>query len=83
MTHWRQDGKELFYSTPDGGIMSVAVTTTPVFHAETPERLFSAPTSFRSTLSDVSPDGKRFLMALPKAADSRPEFTVVTNWVPR
>jgi hypothetical protein len=31
-------------------------------------------------LADVAPDGKRFLLALPKGGDARQEFTVVMHW---
>lgn len=85
MIHWRQDGKELFYLAPDGGVMAVPITSGPAFHAGTPERLFTVPTAFmRSTapgnLADVSPDGQNFLLALPKGGESSQDFTVVTNW---
>jgi Tol biopolymer transport system component len=85
MIHWRQDGRELFYLSLDGAVMSVPVTAGPGSHAGTPEPLFKAPAAFiRSanpgTLGDVSPDGQRFLLALPKGGDVRQEFTVVTNW---
>ncbi|MBV9744954.1 MAG: PD40 domain-containing protein [Acidobacteriia bacterium] len=84
MIHWRQDGKELFYLALDGSMMSVPVTAGPAFHAGTPERLFSVPAAFMRSntpgnVGDVSPDGQRFLLALPKGGD-RQEFTVVTNW---
>jgi eukaryotic-like serine/threonine-protein kinase len=84
MIHWRKDGKELFYLALDGSVVSVPVTPGPVFHAGAPERLFTVPAAFMRSgtpgaLGDVSPDGQRFLLALPKAGD-RQEFTVVTNW---
>src|SRR5262249_26768975 len=84
MIHWRQDGKELYYLSLDGGVMAVPITTSPSFQAGTPERLFNVPASFMRTTAagsagDVSPDGQRFLLALPKGGD-RQEFTVVTNW---
>jgi eukaryotic-like serine/threonine-protein kinase len=85
MIHWRQDGKELYYMSLDGNVMAVPVTTSPAFNAGTPEPLFKVPAAFiRSaapgTLGAVAPDGKRFLLALPKGGDARQEFTVVTNW---
>jgi serine/threonine protein kinase len=84
MIHWRQDGKELFYLALDGGVMSVPIIPSPSFHAGTPERLFSVPQGFMRTATagtagDVSPDGQKFLLALPKSGE-RQEFTVVTNW---
>jgi len=82
MIHWRQDGRELYYLRLDGSVMSVPVTAGPAFHAGTPEALFTVPAGFSrtGTMGDVSPDGQRFLMALPKGGDARQEFTVVTNW---
>ena len=84
MIHWRQDGKELFYLGLDGGVMAVPIMPGPEFHAGTPQRLFTVPTAFLRSgtpgnLGDVSPDGQRFLLALPKGGDHQ-EFTVVTNW---
>jgi eukaryotic-like serine/threonine-protein kinase len=85
MIHWRQDGKELFYLAPDGGVMAVPITPGPTFHAGTPERLFNVPTVFMRSvapgnLADVSPDGQKFLLALPQGGESSQGFTVVTNW---
>src|SRR5262249_44585096 len=40
---WRGDGKELFYTTPDGSMMSVEVNTSPgspVFDSGAPKQLF-------------------------------------------
>ena len=84
MIHWRQDGKELFYLALDGAVMSVPITPGPSFHAGTPERLFTVPQGFMRTATaglagDVSPDGQKFLLALPQVGE-RQEFTVVTNW---
>ena len=61
------------------------MTTGAAFHAGTPEPLFKVPAVFiRSaapgTLGAVAPDGKRFLLALPKGGEARQEFTVVMNW---
>jgi hypothetical protein len=85
MIHWRQDGKELYYLSLDGTVMAVPVTTSPAFHASTPEPLFKVPvafirTSLPGTLGAVAPDGQKFLLALPKGGEARQEFTVVTNW---
>jgi Tol biopolymer transport system component len=82
MIHWRQDGKELYYLSLDGTVMAVPVTANPGFHAGPPEPLFKVPAGFNRAgpLGDVSPDGQKFLLALPKGGDVRQEFTVVTNW---
>src|SRR6202008_2566764 len=38
--HWRGDGKEILYLAPDGDFMSVGVSTTPIFQAGVPKRIF-------------------------------------------
>ena len=43
MVVWRQDGKEMYYLTPDWEVMAVDVTTTPAFQAGTPRLLFKLP----------------------------------------
>jgi serine/threonine protein kinase len=82
MIHWRQDSRELYYLGLDGTVMAVPVTANPGFHAGTPEPLFKVPAGFNraGSLGEVSPDGQRFLLALPKGGEARQEFTVVTNW---
>ncbi len=74
---WREDGRELYYMAEnletrdelnDGMVMAVAVTTTPALRVGAPRELF------RLTLpaagdpgqwQNASPDGERFLFALP------------------
>jgi dipeptidyl aminopeptidase/acylaminoacyl peptidase len=86
MIRWRQDLKEMYYMSTDGQVMAVEVSTSPAFHAETPVPLFQVPAIFfRSSgnpgaLSDVAPDGKRFLFAMPVVQNTHEEFTVVQNW---
>ncbi len=88
MPRWRSDGKELFYLTPDGGIMAVEVTTDPTFKVGQAELLFRVPRGFLGAssvgapgaMADVTADGKRFLFAMPVAESAPEEFTVVLNW---
>jgi len=77
---WRRDGKELFYLSPDGTAMAVDVNTSGVFQAGVPKPLFKVPTG--GLFWDVSPDGKRFILAQPSAASvsAASKFTVVLNW---
>jgi len=51
-----------------------------VFQAGVPKTLFKVPAGV--VFFDVSPDGKRFLMAAPTStsASTPPKFTVVLNW---
>jgi dipeptidyl aminopeptidase/acylaminoacyl peptidase len=77
---WRADGKELFYLALDGTLMSVAVETQPTLRVVgPPAALFKVP---RNVLFfDVSPDGDRFLIAVPEGAGtSAPPYKVVLNW---
>jgi serine/threonine protein kinase/Tol biopolymer transport system component len=76
--HWRGDGKELFYQAPDGAMMSVEVTTSPVFKAGVPQPLFKGPAGER--FWDVTPDGKKFLMPVPQGANTPAPYKVVLNW---
>jgi eukaryotic-like serine/threonine-protein kinase len=80
--HWSQDGKRLYYLTPAGRVMVVAVTTSPSFHADKPKALFPAPPQSERLLGtgDYTVDGKRFLFPLPQASDEQPPFTVVLHW---
>jgi eukaryotic-like serine/threonine-protein kinase len=62
---WRGDGRELFYLSPDGSLMSVRVDPRPEFTASRPAPLFSTNISpfGGSTTSQygVTADGQRFL----------------------
>ena len=74
---WRSDGSELYYqSADDGRIMAVEITTNPEFRSGKPRPLgLVVPPG---TDWESAPDGKRFLVALPK--DKPEPYTVVLNW---
>lgn len=67
MIAWRQDGKELYFMTRDFEVMAVDITTTPAFQAGTPRLLFKLPVPVPAAgqSQGVSPDGQRFIFALP------------------
>jgi Tol biopolymer transport system component len=68
MIAWRQDGKELYYMTRNWEVMAVDVETTPTFKVGTPRMLFSLPGPLPGNpmqWKNVSPDGQRFLFAMP------------------
>jgi len=70
MITWRQDGKELYYMTRDWEVMAVDVATTPTFKAGAPRKLFSLPgplTGNPLQWKNVSPDGQRFIFAMPSS----------------
>ena len=76
---WRADGKELFYPTLAGQMMTVDIDTGKGFQAGTPRPLFSGPGVVGSDW-DLSPDGKRFRYSAPPSAGKVIPFTVVLNW---
>ena len=80
--HWRSDGREIFYRSPDAQIMSVPVQARGPFAAGAPTALFQArlqPAIVRS-LYRPSADGQRFLTLAPLGRDSILPTTVVLNW---
>jgi len=61
---WRQDGKEMYFLTRDREVMAVDITTGPKLQAGTPRLLFKIPDPLAG-VGDVSPDGERFVVAMP------------------
>jgi Tol biopolymer transport system component/predicted Ser/Thr protein kinase len=77
-SHWRADGKELYYLAPDGSMMAVDVTYGRSLELAAPRSLFQ--TTRGSTGWDVAPNGQRFLLAAPAQQSAQTPFTVVLNW---
>jgi len=82
---WRRDGKELFYFTEEGRLMSVEVAPGAAFHASAPKFLFQAPIFGGGATTgnhywDVSPDGQRFLINSYGGGSAAASITVVLNW---
>jgi hypothetical protein len=77
---WREDGKELGYAAPDGSVMTVPITTDPVFQAGEPKALFKMPKNALPLGS--SPDRSQFLVGVPIDATgpTAEPFTIVLNW---
>ncbi len=80
IARWRGDGKEIFYL---GGKRMMAAEVDGrgnSFVARKEQALFKLPEGFGDY--DVAPDGKRFVMATPKKADSNTNtpLTLVVNW---
>jgi eukaryotic-like serine/threonine-protein kinase len=75
---WRKDGRELFYASADGSIMSVSLGPRPERRVGAPRKLFTLPGrpawGVMGTLPgvkyDVDPRGERFLVALAVDDDS-------------
>lgn len=80
---WRRDGKEIYYMTPDGTIMTAPVTIkADVLEVGAVRPLFG-PVSVTNNIYryDISADGQRSLVALPPQHEaSTPSVTVVQNW---
>jgi eukaryotic-like serine/threonine-protein kinase len=74
---WRADGAELFFRR--GSEVHAVSRTGEGWNSEAlaSERLFEVPTEMRAY--DVSGDGQRFLVNVPKAETARPPLTVLVN----
>jgi eukaryotic-like serine/threonine-protein kinase len=76
---WREDGKELFFVSPDGTMMAARIDTTGGFSAGAPQPLF--PTQLEAGSNRpyaVAKDGGRFLIPLP--INPNPPLRVVMDW---
>ncbi|MEO8193243.1 MAG: protein kinase [Gemmatimonadales bacterium] len=79
---WAHSGKELFFRTQAGDMMSVPVETKSEFHAGTPTRLFANPGFLRDEYHrgyDVSADDKQFIMVRTSLKQSQ-SLGLVMNW---
>jgi len=80
---WRQDGKELFYLSPDYSIVSVPFEPSDPPLIGQPKQLFRAPINTSSTRNHyaVTPDGQRFLVNVEDQNTYLSPITVVVNWI--
>ncbi len=78
---WRKDGKELFYLSLDGRMMSVTLKGDTSMETSAPKALFRASIRVDTINSQyaVSKDGTRFLFGDPVGEENR-SITVVLNW---
>jgi len=87
LVRWRADSSELVFLDADGALMSVNVTSTPVFKASAPKALFQMPRPFLlqagtpGALADTSRDLQRLIVAVPSESSRRQELSVVLNWM--
>jgi Tol biopolymer transport system component len=90
---WRRDGRELYFLTPDGTMMVVAVTPdATTFRYEPPRALFETGAKlapFPGFYYDVTPDGQRFVVnefdrdRSGRVQESpQPPIEVIVNWRP-
>ena len=86
LVRWRSDSGELIFLNSEGALVSVEVSSTPVFKASAPRVLAQLPRSFLvqagnpGALADASKDLKRLLLAVPSEGGRRQELSVVLNW---
>jgi Tol biopolymer transport system component len=85
---WSRDGRELFFESLQGDMMSVAVNAGPVFSAGEPRRLFppieGALGSVVVPYYDVTPDNRGFVMVRSIAVNQAPgggQIVFVENWL--
>ena len=86
---WARNGRELFYLSLDGSLMSVPVVPGRTWKAQAPVRIIDPDVLRDVSISlrtyDVSPDGQRFLVIKDapgeRTAASPPQVIVVQNWV--
>jgi Tol biopolymer transport system component len=83
---WSRDGREIFYRTEDGGVMSVPIRVSqaaPYLSPGTPVRVVTPVNTIREWATgpnyDVSLDGRRFLFIKAPELDIR-SLTIVLNW---
>src|SRR5262249_42497097 len=80
---WRSDGRELFYYSGDGKIVSAAVTNVESLDmsAAVPLFQFRAGTAPGFGSYAVTSDGKRFLIDTVVENEANSPLTVVVNWM--
>jgi Tol biopolymer transport system component len=79
---WRRDGRELFYISAEGDLVSVKVDFQPRPNFSPPQVLFRSESPSVRNL-DISADGNRILKSSPLETGSTgfsPPFTVILNW---
>ena len=79
---WRADGKELFYLTREGTMMSVEVRPGARLDLGTPRPLFTTRLRPNTSLDQyaVTADGQRFIVMEPPTDAPLDAMTIVTNW---
>ena len=82
MPVWRGDVKELFYLSPDGHLMSVAIAAGSTFDPGMPTSLFETRVRHaRLRQYDVSPDGQRILLNRMVDEEDTTPITLDQNWL--
>jgi eukaryotic-like serine/threonine-protein kinase len=78
---WRDDGKEIFYLTQDGRVMSAQLKSDSSFDNAVTKQLFHLDIKLAPGYPfDVTPDGARFLINTPAEANNPAPMVVLVNW---
>jgi Tol biopolymer transport system component len=80
---WRQDGKELYFLSPDGKLMAAAVDgSQPLFRVTDLKPLFPVNVGGGSPRRQFHPsqDGQRFLVNTQVESATAPRLKMVLNW---
>ncbi len=79
---WRQDGRELYYKSPDGKIMAVELAEDPLSQVPAAKPLFEVQTRFedRGDDFDVTSDGQTFAVITPLTEATSAPLTLQMNW---
>jgi Tol biopolymer transport system component len=81
MPLWRNDGKELFYLTDDGRVMSAEIKSGAKLESSVPLQLFQTRIKFTDDYPyAINPDGSRFLINIPAETNDTAPMIVVLNW---
>jgi serine/threonine protein kinase/WD40 repeat protein len=75
---WRGDGRELYYLSADGKVMTVEVKVGDTFQPGAPQVLFDAPGN--TTDFDVTANGQKFLVPISPEHTLNQPVHVVLNW---
>ena len=78
---WRQNGRELYYRTPDGLYAVEVDGAGDTFVVGVITRLFDLPPKFTPGRDyDPTADGQRFIIHQPAEQTELPPITLVLNW---
>jgi Tol biopolymer transport system component len=83
---WRGDGREVFYVTRNGDVMSAAITGLDPLEVSAPVRMFRpcgpSPDARPAGIGwlDVSTSGTRFLVACSQAGEMQVPIVVSVDW---
>jgi serine/threonine protein kinase len=78
---WRDDGKELFYLTQDGRVMSAEIRSGAKLESSVPQQLFQTRIKFTDDYPyAINRDGSRFLINIPAETNDTAPMIVVLNW---